>query len=332
VITINEILNGLDDQSPLKKKVSSFLKKTFHPNPSLLRTQSDAGSGAGTKQLTREDATSLIELFNTLRLNIGIDLLPDRVGTYLVIANQSGLEIVYLDDIIPVQGQDMTGVESPTLHLARLMTVYKNTQDAKAKVMRLDDASIWKEIFYAGVVNVNESVQHVTDKTPHTQRLLLKFLYLCMVYYHPDAAIKGLAYQACETNVEILYTKINDIIEQFPMNNLLELITTVIRELKNNIVSKDYLEVIETISRKSDERFSNFFIEFKNIIKDYYPKGGAPKRTKKHTKKGKSKMLKGKSKKHLKKLKKSKKGKKTGKNVHFHSASKTSKKNTRKRR
>lgn len=54
--------------------------------------------------------------------------------------------------------------------------------------------------------------------------------------------------------------------------------------------------------------------------------GGAPKRTtKKHTKKGKSK-------KHLKKAKKSKKGKKTGKKVRFHSASKKSKKNTRKRR
>jgi len=60
--------------------------------------------------------------------------------------------------------------------------------------------------------------------------------------------------------------------------------------------------------------------------------GGAPKRTKKHTKKVKSKMLKGKSKKHLKKAKKSKKGKKTGKKVRFHSASKKSKKNTRKRR
>jgi len=61
--------------------------------------------------------------------------------------------------------------------------------------------------------------------------------------------------------------------------------------------------------------------------------GGAPKRTtKKHTKKGKTKMLKGKSKKHLKKLKKSKKGKKTGKKVRFHSASKKSKKTTRKRR
>ena len=57
--------------------------------------------------------------------------------------------------------------------------------------------------------------------------------------------------------------------------------------------------------------------------------GGAPKRTsKKHTKKGKTKMLKGKSKKHLTKAKKSKK---TGKKVRFHSASKKSKKNTRKR-
>ena len=62
----------------------------------------------------------------------------------------------------------------------------------------------------------------------------------------------------------------------------------------------------------------------------YKAAGGAPKRiTKKHTKKGKSKMLKGKSKKHLKK---DKKGKKTGKKVRFHSASKKSKKNTRKRR
>ena len=60
--------------------------------------------------------------------------------------------------------------------------------------------------------------------------------------------------------------------------------------------------------------------------------GGAPR----HTKKVKSKMLKGKSKKHLKNSKKSKKtckkSKKTCKKVIFHSLSKKSKKNTRKRR
>ena len=65
--------------------------------------------------------------------------------------------------------------------------------------------------------------------------------------------------------------------------------------------------------------------------------GGAAKRTtKKRSKKVKTKMLKGKSKKHLKKSKKdkkSKKGKKTGKKrVRFHSSSKKSKKSTRKRR
>ena len=65
--------------------------------------------------------------------------------------------------------------------------------------------------------------------------------------------------------------------------------------------------------------------------------GGAAKRTtKKRSKKVKTKMLKGKSKKHLKKSKKdkkSKKRKKTGKKrVRFHSNTKKTKKNTRKRR
>ena len=66
-------------------------------------------------------------------------------------------------------------------------------------------------------------------------------------------------------------------------------------------------------------------------------KGAGPKRiTKKHTKKVKSKMLKGKSKKHLKASKKdkvsTKKVKKTDKKVRFHSSSKKSKKTTRKKR
>ena len=77
--------------------------------------------------------------------------------------------------------------------------------------------------------------------------------------------------------------------------------------------------------------------ETKKMEEESKRSGGAAKRTtKKRSKKVKTKMLKGKSKKHLKKSKKdkkSKKGKKTGKKrVRFHSSSKKSKKNTRKRR
>ena len=124
------------------------------------------------------------------------------------------------------------------------------------------------------------------------------------------------------------YDKINTIISTGIYNSAQAIANNPPSEEEKNEVIELLQEKAEMMGDKIDE---DLIESVQETIGDFRTKrsGGAPKRTsKKHTKKGKTKMLKGKSKKHLKKAKK---GKKTGKKVRFHSSSKKSKKSTRKR-
>ena len=93
------------------------------------------------------------------------------------------------------------------------------------------------------------------------------------------------------------------------------------KEEKNQMIERLLEGTTETIDGRIDDDLRDSITETIGELGTGQGGGALKRITKKHTKKGKSK----------KHLKKGKKGKKTGKKVRFHSASKKSKKNTRKR-
>lgn len=221
------------------------------------------------------------------------------------------------------------------LCLGKILNMISDTQyDSR---IRIGLALFLLHLLKSYKIQISDRAQEFLGKTSESVRATTEYLET-NVYYYGDQIFKKKVATArfVETrankmseNRDEVYTVAKDVVDNLipeETGPVKKAAMTCIKDLMEQETFNDMKSAANTIR-------SELFLDphrRKSPRKKGAANGGAPKRiTKKHTKKGKSKMLKGKSKKHLKKAKK---GKKTGKKVRFHSASKKSKKNTRKRR
>ena len=338
---IYEIANATSD-SRLTQKIMKYLSRirfgnanvseqeasaAMEPDEDLIRFLSVDEGLDSLKNATEADIQMLTALFKFCALQMGIDYLPDNNTDdklYLLVAKQSGLEIVTLDQL-QVIGEDFTATKSSTLHLARLHAMYQAGQQYGRSVIQISCAerdNIWREIFETIGIQYNDVYRETADQLttmnqqlPHTKLFLCRVLYLYLILKCPDAMIKAKALEIHDKSIQHLYNTLVNITENIPTEELLNLLKIVYKEFKNvaSRVSKiDYLEILDRKSKRINRLIDNQYAAISNDLFDNFITylqqfdlltGGAIK-----TKKSKPKSSKGKSKKHLK-IKKSKKSK-----------------------
>lgn len=316
------------------------------------------------EMLSDEDAQKLLNFFKSQKIlhngSGGMILLAPsneiKNSHYDLVHRPGGFIVVDTDDFFQL-GTDAFGTNSPTFIQATSSSIIQAEYNRKLSIPK---SSKYVPLISQLVCVFNflyNNSDYIEKNTSHQFRQLA---YRCINwacwYNNPTIMAKANAYEIMESRSAELEKQIEGILytvnPKIPVEDLQKLLIEIAKAVRDSI-PHDTDTIIQKVNEKCDELSQKMaYVEqgtlelIKNsIIGSIRTNGGeAPqegggylrKKTRKHSKKKKPKMSKRKSKKHLKKskkhLKKSKKGKKTGKKVRFHSSSKKSKKNTRKRR